>query len=255
MRRNRILSEVEKAKEIRVEELASICGVSPMTVRRDLQFLSDRGALVRLHGRAAVREQSEAVPESSRTVQFCRDCISAYAAGLVSDGDALFINGSRTALNLLKYIRGKKVSVRTNNGYALFDHYGDDIRLHLIGGELHRNVMIGEYVVQNLLQMSADKTFLGCAAVYDDGEFRYDIPTEIGINEIMISRTRGSLYILADHSKLKFRKGIANAYGSFRYNCPVTLLTDNLADETIVQHLSENGIHVIRVPVPHTAGK
>ena len=246
-RQSQILSIVSERKEVRVEELAELCNVSMMTVRRDLKLLDEQGLLHRTHGGALSRDKAEVMSHRGSEVQYWRELISRFAARYVSDGDTLFINGSRTALELLHYLPDKKVTVYTNNAWAATESFPEQISVILTGGELSSNVMIGEYVIQNLLSLSADKTFLGCAAVYDDGEFRYDIPTEIGINEVMISRTRGDLYILADHTKLRRRGLQINAYGSFRYNCPVTLVTDELADKEIVRSLRSQGIVVVQV--------
>ena len=109
--------------------------------------------------------------------------------------------------------------------------------------------MIGEYVVRNLLSVSADKVFLGCAAVYEDGEFRYDIPTEIGINEAMIGRSSGDLYILADHTKIIRRNEIERTYGSCIYDRPVIFVTDEKANAAIVDKLRKSGMKIIQVPL------
>ena len=252
-RQEQILRIVEERKEASVEELARLCSVSMMTVRRDLKLLDEQGRLHRQHGGASSTAALAGSMESQREIMLCRDSISRYAAQLIADGDVLFINGSRTALNALRYVKDIKAQVYTNNGWAVFESYPPGISVLLTGGALHQNVMIGEYVVQNLLSMTADKTLLGCAAVYDDGEFRYDIPTEISINEMMISRTRGELYILADHSKMLRRETRANGYGSFRYNVPVTLITDELADTQMLDTLRSHDIKVIQVPVRQAA--
>ena len=248
-RQSRILELVNLKEEISVEELALACGVSPMTVRRDLSLLDANGMLRRLHGRAATLERAETIESPDPLVERCRECISRYAASLVNDSDVLFINGSRTALNLLRHLGRKRVNVYTNNGWAVMEPYPETVRLHMIGGELFGRIMIGQYVVQNLLQMSSDKTFIGCGGVYDDGEFRYDIPTEIGINEMMLSRTRGGFYILADHTKMQKREMRINTYGSCRYNHEVTLITDSMADPEMTGKLEAAGIHVVIVPV------
>lgn len=247
-RRAQILSMVRNNDEISVEELASRCGVSSMTIRRDLKALGEKGSLVHMHGKAVTNDRAREMLRTDDLITRCRAAISSYAASHIEDGNEIFINGSMTALGMLRHLKGKRVHVITNNGNALSENYPDEVRITLTGGEVYHKIMVGEYVMQNLLRMHADKTFLGCAAVYDDGEFRYDIPTEIGINEIMISRTHGELYILADHAKLRKRDGYSNTYGSFRYNCPVTLITDSYADAEIVRSLRENGITVIQVP-------
>ena len=243
-----ILRIVNARGSVRVEELAEQCEVSPMTVRRDLKTLAGRGLLEHQHGKAISLEQLEKEHRENRRVSAYREQIAAYAAKLVPDGSSIFINGSRTALGLLSHLKGKKVSVYTNNGWAAAGEYPDGVRVHLTGGELYDHIMVGESVVQNILTLSADLTFLGCAAVYEDGEFRYDIPTEIAINEMMIGRTSGDLYVLADHSKLTRRLDQMNIYGSCKYSRPVTLITDELADPEIVSGLRVAGVNVIQVP-------
>ncbi len=181
-------------------------------------------------------------------IAYCRDCISRYAARFAGDGETLFINGSRTALHLLHYTGDKRLMVYTNNCWAMEEAFPEGVSVRYTGGEVRNHVMVGEYVMRNLLSLEADNSFIGCAAVYEDGEFRYDIPTEIGINELLMSRTKKKVYILADHSKLRRRDEKNNIYGSCSYDSPVTLITDDNADRQIVEKLESAGIEVLIVP-------
>ena len=244
-----ILRRVRDKGEIRSEDIAREYGISMMTVRRDLQMLEEQGLLHRTHGGAQSIENVHIGRDISSDILACREQISRFAARYVESGDSLFINGSRTALNMLKYAEDKKVFVCTNNGWAIGASYPKGVQIRLVGGEIRDRVMVGNYTMRNLLEMNADKTFLGCAAVYDDGEFRYDIPTEIGINESMIGRTSGNIYILADHTKLHHRGERNNVYGSCTYERPVTLITDDKSDPQIIEHLREKGIEIVIVPV------
>ena len=76
------------------------------------------------------------------------------------------------------------------------------------------------------------------------GEFCYNIPTEIGINETMIARTTKELYILADHTKLNDPEASVAKYGSCTYDRQVTLITDEKADPETVASLQALGIEV-----------
>ena len=60
-RHTRILSLLRERREIKVDELAQMFGVSPMTIRRDLQHLEDRGLVSRFYG-GAVAEQRRGRP-------------------------------------------------------------------------------------------------------------------------------------------------------------------------------------------------
>ena len=245
-RRAQILKLLREREEVRVEELAERFSLSLMTVRRDLQYLEDRHLIKRFYGGATINFFPEPVsPEAE--IRSCRQLIGRYAASLVEDGDTLFINGSCTALGLLDYIKNVQVNVITNNGWAAERTFPEGVSIMLTGGILRGHVMIGEYVMRNLLNTASNKTFLGCAGVYDNGEFLYTIPTEIGINEVMISHTEGEIYILADHSKLLSTAVHGNSYGSCSYDRPVTLITDEKADPEIVARLRENGMTVHQV--------
>lgn len=245
-RQSQILRMVRDRGEVKVEELAKTFGISLMTVRRDLQFLEEQQLVTRFYGGAtALNLHHTMTPEEE--IMMYRDLISRYAAQFVEDGDRLFINGSRTALKLLEYVEKERVSVFTNNCWAMGQQFPDGVSVHFTGGEVRDHVMVGDYVMRNLLTMSADKTFLGCAAVYDNGEFRYDIPTEIGINESMISRTEQALYILADHTKIQVRTAHENQYGSCTYERAWTLITDEKADAGAIERLRQTGMKVVVV--------
>lgn len=248
-RQQKILDMVRERSEVKVEDLARTFRISMMTVRRDLQVLEEQKLLRRIYGGAISMEKVHAMATEDELIEICRDQISEYAAQFVENGDTLFINGSRTALNILKHTKNKKVTVMTNNCWAIDEVYPEGVSVHFTGGEIRSHVMVGEYVMRNLLMLTADKTFLGCAAVYDDGEFRYDIPTEIGINEAMIGRTVKELYILADHTKIHKRGNRENTYGSCSYDRPCTLITDDRADAAVVERLRHDGLNVILVPI------
>ena len=133
----------------------------------------------------------------------------------------------------------KKIRVITNNGWALDGKYPEGVQLRILGGYVYEHILVGEYAVESLIGLSADKLFVGCAAVYWDGKFRYDIPSEIGINEMMVSRTKGEIYVLADHSK--FRRVFSVTFSQLKKCC---IITDSLPDqrfakETVIKEVTK----------------
>ncbi|MBO6138157.1 MAG: DeoR/GlpR transcriptional regulator [Lachnospiraceae bacterium] len=244
-----ILNLVREQGEVRSEDIAKRYSISMMTVRRDLQLLEERRLLKRTHGGAVSFEKGYSLDGISADVTRCRNKISEYAATLVETGNHIFINGSRTALNLLKYVRDKNVMVCTNNGWALGEEYPGGVNVKFTGGEARDMIMVGELTMRNLLELTVDKTFLGCASVYDDGKFQYNIPNEIGINEAMISRTRNELFILADHTKIKRQEHRDDSYGSCSYERALTLVTDEAADPIVIEKLRQYGMKIVLVPL------
>lgn len=247
-RQSMIMEMLQKDHEIPVNSLASHFNVSPMTIRRDLHLLEKSGLLIHQYGKAVLVQDNQKngiTPE----IKLCRNKIARYAASLVEDGDVLFLNGSSTALMMLDYIQASGVSIYTNNIRSIDHTYPSNLTINLTGGEIRDHVMVGEYVMKNLLNLHADKTFLGCGALYTNGEFRYDIPTEIGINEAMIARTKKKIYVLADHQKIHPHNmhDLAVQYGSLTYETDISVITDDKVPPDTIEQLKQAGLHIITV--------
>ena len=246
-RQKNLLQYVRKAGEVNSYDLVDEFKISIMTVRRDLEELEQKHLLKRTHGGACTLDYVKGSKSLSKNIRMCRDLISRYASSLIKDNDRIFINGSRTALKMLEYVGNKNVTVYTNNGLAFGRKFPENVSIHMTGGELRNHILVGDAAMRNILDVTANKTFIGCWAVYDDGAFLYNIPNEIGINEAMISRTTEDLYILADHSKLQRHDNLESSYGSCIYDRKVTLITDNQADTEIIEKLRASGIEIIIV--------
>lgn len=170
-RRKRILEMMETRPEVRVDELSEILGVSPITVRRDLQYLEDNKQLVRFYGGAAPSFTVDEM-EFEDEVKMYRALIARYAAELVQDGDTIFINTSSTALQLVDYLKDRHVTVITNNGKALYKNPRPEVNIILTGGELRhpKEAMVGDFALRNLQNVyakrlsSAARAFLWNAA-------------------------------------------------------------------------------------------
>ena len=246
-RQKNILQYVRKAGEVNSYNLVNEFKISIMTVRRDLEELEQKHLLKRTHGGACTLDYVKGNKSLSKNIRMCRDLISRYASTLIKDNDRIFINGSKTALKMLEYVENKNVTVYTNNGLAFGRKFPENVSIHMTGGELRNHILVGDATMRNILDVTANKTFIGCWAVYDDGAFLYNIPNEIGINEAMISRTTEDLYILADHSKLQRHDNLESSYGSCIYDRKVTLITDSQADVEIIEKLRASGIEIIIV--------
>ena len=163
-RRNRITEILRDRPQVRVDELADLLEVSVITIRRDLQYLEEQKRLIRVYGGAV------AVPERKRRldeIQMYRDLIARYQARLVEDGDTLFLNTSRNARQMLRYITRKNVTVITNNGRVIDAERGPGVHVILTGGELRypKEAMVGDYAIRNLQTVIAKKSFIGCSGL------------------------------------------------------------------------------------------
>lgn len=242
-RRSKLLETLKNNGHVKVTDLAIEFNVSPLTIRRDLQYLEDSKKLERFYGGAAII--NEKINTQEDEVTYYRKLIAQYAATLVEAGDTIFINTSSTALQMIKYIKDKRITVITNNGKAIYTEHSSKVSVILTGGELReiKEAMVGEFASNNLERVSAKKSFLGCSGLSVESGMTTELLNEVNINQLMFRRVTGATYILADHTKL----GKSSSFVSCSLNHIQNIITDELANPIIVSELRGRGIKVHQV--------
>ncbi len=243
-RRNKVFEILKNNGHVKVGDLAEEFDVSPLTIRRDLQYMEKNKKLERFYGGASIINDKQFTNEEDEVALY-RKLIANYAASLVEDGDTIFINSSSTALKMLNYINDKRVIAITNNGKAICSEHSPQVIIVLTGGELGdvKEAMVGEFAINNLERVSAKKSFLGCSGLSVESGMTTEIMNEVNINQLMIRRVTGSAYILADHTKL----GKNSSFVSCKVNRIKNIITDEKADESIVNTFRSMGINVHQV--------
>ncbi|MDR1030735.1 MAG: DeoR/GlpR family DNA-binding transcription regulator [Treponema sp.] len=245
-RRIKVLKLLEDSGFVKVNQLAQQMGVSPLTIRRDLDALLDNGKIDRFYGGASLFKQNNGREENIFSSGFTRNklAIARYAAAQVEDGDTIFINTSSTALAILPYITAKQVTVITNNVKAASSDRRDDMILVFTGGELRfpKEAMVGDFALNNLKQVTASKCFLGCNGITAEEGITTAVLQEATINNLMLTRVTGPRFILADKSKIGRRLNFI--YG--RLQEITRLITDTEAPQPLLEELRKK-IDVVQV--------
>lgn len=243
-RRKKVLDMIEKTGDIRVESIAEYLHVSRMTIRRDLQYLEDEKLIERYYGGARSGDQDDDCEDET---EYIRRELAKYAATLVEDGDTIFINTSRTALEILHYITAKNVTVITNNGNAIGMKHSPDVTVALTGGELRyiKGAMVGDIALNSLMRVTAKKSFIGCSGLSLESGMTTEYLNEVQINETMFSRVTGRAYIIADSSKL----GKKSSFVSCSINNITNVITDDYASNDLIMGFKEKGIDIVQIPI------
>src|SRR3569832_2384057 len=114
-RQKEIVALVQGGGAVEVNALAEKFQTSPITIRRDLIELHERGLLERTRGGAVSGEviaegwaRYESVSYAEREGENSREkrAIAVFVAQLVSDGDCFLINGGTTSRHLAEALRG-----------------------------------------------------------------------------------------------------------------------------------------------------
>lgn len=241
-RRNQIIEILRGNPLVRVDDLAQRLNVSVITIRRDLQYLEDNGLLTRFYGGArATEEISKAVDE----VEICREMIARHAASFVEDGDTIFINTSRNALDIISYITKKNVTVITNNGKAISRDHDGNVSIILTGGELRypKESMVGDFAIRNLQDIFAKKAFIGCSGISAQAGVTTEIANEVNVNQLMIEHATQEVYVLADHTKI----GLSSSFTSCAIDKVKHLITDENAPAEELELMKAQGVDVYQV--------
>ena len=241
-RRHQVLDMLQRNPQIRIDELARRLGVSVVTIRRDLQYLEEKKQITRFYGGAAVSKEAAGYVDD---VKIYRELIAKYAATLVEDGDTIFINTSSNALDVIKYIKGRHVTVITNNARAISQEKADCVDLILRGGEVRhpKEALVGDFATRNLQNIFAKKAFMGCAGISAAMGMSTEIANEVNVNQLMIGHTTQAVYLLADHTKI----GQNSSFTSSGIETIKHLITDEMASAEELEQMREQGVDVYQV--------
>ena len=242
-RRKALLEMIRQAKgeHLNIDQIASLMGISPVTLRRDLVALQEQGLVVRGYGKVAVADNgSGQVTSASIPDVIVR--IAMRAAQFVEAGDIIFLNTSRTALQMLRYIEAPNVTVITNNVLAVNSPRRSDMTLILTGGEVRypKYAMVGDVAQRTLLSMKADKAFLGCSGLTAENGMTTEYFAEASVNSLMLTQLSGPVYMLAAHTKL----GLNSNFTSGDIRLVTNLITDHTSNQEEIQKFRELGMQV-----------
>lgn len=231
-----------------VTEMALALKVSPITIRRDLKLLEEKGQVARFFGGAKIVPQAEAGEEppyiaGENTAQ--KLAIARRAAEMLEDGDTVFINSSSTALLIYPFLREKSIVVITNNGRSLLVQRNAGVELVLTGGEVYgeKQSLVGEFALNALSRVTSTKCILGVSGISVEGGITSRVIQETAINQMMLRRCKGPKIIVADSEKI----GLEHNFYSGKISDVTHLITDSGANPAELASIREAGIEVILV--------
>ncbi|MBN1177650.1 MAG: DeoR/GlpR transcriptional regulator [Anaerolineae bacterium] len=159
-RRSAIVHVLAQAGSVEVADLVARFGVSAPTIRRDLAWLEDEGLVRRVRGGALAAEDRGPTPAPEDAAAR----VGRAAAGLVQDGETVFIGAGGLTLELARALAGREpLTVVTNSLAAaqlLSTHSAHT--LILTGGQLERRGggLGGQLAHVALRDLRADRVFL-----------------------------------------------------------------------------------------------
>lgn len=201
-----ILAIARTEGRVTVDGLARRFGVTPQTIRKDLNELAGRGMLQRFHGGAVLSSgvanvgyeaRRQLAPEEKRL-------IGRHAASLIPDNASLIINiGTTTEQVALALQPRAGLLVITNNINVVNILKGNDGNEVIVAGGVVRHSdggVVGEAAVDFIRQFRVDYAIMGASAIDADGALLdYDY-REVKVARAIMESARHSI-LVADAMK------------------------------------------------------
>lgn len=200
-----IMKYIKRDGSVTTKKLVEDLNTSESTIRRDLVELEKIGKLTRVHGgaiRRRVHSEEESLDDKFLLNKNSKEKIAKRAADLVKDKDSIYLDGGSTTFEMIKYLKGKDITVVTNGIYHIAELMKNDIKAYILGGYIKKvtGVVLGAQSFENISQFSFDYAFMGANGI--DIKKGY---TTSDLEEAKLKRQAMALgqevYILADKSK------------------------------------------------------
>lgn len=231
-------------------ELAEICDVSEMTIRRDLETLEKAGTLRRVVGGAiALGGTAQEPPFQWRASMGAKEKahIASAVVDLLPAGETVFLDSGSTVLSVALEIQRREISLTVITpsilvGTELSNSKGVDV--YMLGGRLRSGELslIGSGTVEQLNQFNCDTAVIGVAGVDLAGgisDYHHD---EAHVKKAAISIAQRTI-VAADRSKLG-RIALIKIAGLKHISA---LVSDGAHSNPTLVEARSHGVHVTTV--------
>ncbi|WP_342754605.1 DNA-binding transcriptional regulator YciT [Pantoea sp. MBD-2R] len=172
-RHQHIIQLVNERGHVSVSELAQVTGVSEVTVRQDLNVLEREHFLRRVHG-SAVALESDDVSARMRTRYPVKKKLAEFAATLVNEGEAVFIEGGSTNALLARELAGRNnITIITVSHYIAHLLRDTNCEVIILGGLYQKSSesVVGPLTRYCIQHLNFHKAFIGVDGWHPDAGF------------------------------------------------------------------------------------
>ena len=250
----RALLDLVATGRVEIDDAAARLGVSPATVRRDLDELARQQLLVRTRGGAVAHTVSYDLPMRYRESRHLDEkrAIAAAAAARIAAGSVVGLNGGTTTTEVGRALAarsdadgeddGARLTVVTNAVNIAHElAVRPAVKIVLTGGVVRPQSyeLVGPLAVPVLERVRLDVALLGVDGVSIDGGATTGDEGEAAVNEAMARRAE-QVIVVADASKLG-RTAFARICGIDQID---VVVTGSHADPSVVAALRDASVDV-----------
>ncbi len=200
-REKAILAKIEEGGFASVEQLAQMLYVSPTSVRRALTALEHKQLIKRVWGGAVpIESVNKNTPFESRVAKNTeqKKAAAQNAARLLSDSISVMLDGSSTAMQMLKHIGAhRNIQLFTNNVHTFRAAVEMGINACCIGGRPSADAssLSGEFAEEMVEKIFPDILFFSAKCINDDGEITDSLEGETRLRRLMLKNAKTKVFL------------------------------------------------------------
>lgn len=238
---------LEANGEVQNADLAQLFHVSEMTVRRDIDLLSQDAAIIRVRGGAYLASIAQQREPSyiirSQEASDVKDKIAVRAVEIMQDATNVYLDSGTTTERILRHVNNKSRHIITNGiNIAQESVNYSHISTVLIGGDFRANSLstAGITAEEQIKRYRFDVAFIGANAIDNCGNIYVGTTLEVGLKRCVINNSV-RCYVLADSSK--FNSYSLTSYGNL--TAVTGVITDRGISAEALEQLEAVGVNVI----------
>jgi DeoR/GlpR family transcriptional regulator of sugar metabolism len=243
----KILDLLASSTRIKITLLAEILDVSPVTLRKDLDYLEKKGVIRRSHGYASL-DGADSTGKRMAYNHSIKRRIARAAVNTVEEGETIMLeSGSCCALFAEELALSRKnAAIITNSAFVANYVSGlPAIKIILLGGvfQPESRVMVGRITEKCAENFSPDKFFLGADGFTAEHGFtgrdhqRVETAAEL-------AKCAKKVFVLTEAEKFN-RRG---TYNLIHFNKVAGVFTDDSIPKEAETALLENNVKLHKVP-------
>ena len=248
-RRNDLMRELEEMGRVVIKEFAKKSEVSEMTIRRDLNKLSELGLVTLVHGGAVFNAGGAFTYEVTfreRQMQREKNLLGQYCATLINEGNAVWLHCGSTLTCIADALLTRQNIAVLTNSLPILNVLSSSRSIQLIASpgiyETAHKAFFGDMTQRMVKNFHIDVAFFGAEALSIENGFMASLPADAGLILAVMESARKKI-IVADHTKINKT--------FFIKICDLRefdqIVTDNEADEDFVKKARRMGIEVTQL--------
>jgi|AGTN01.1.fsa_nt_gi Transcriptional regulators of sugar metabolism len=244
-RREQILDYVKNRKNATSEELSKRFNVTEETIRKDLNYLSEKGTIIRTFGGAMVKDEYDPSLEQRTISNYEEKRLIAEAASLlIKERDTIILDAGSTTIELAKYIKEDSEVVVVTNSLEIINILSriQGISVISTGGQLRPKSMSfqGQLAESSIGNYNIQKAFISAKAVGVNEGIMDTNEVEANVKRKMLERAK-DITLLADYSKFS-KIAHVTVCSIDRIN---RIITDKGTSPDRIKQFTDKGIEVI----------